>query len=131
MKRDGASAGDQGDPTSHERTTAFRALETERARIESHLASLDRALQELVEDSQSATPDDEHDPDGTTAYDRAQVSALRAASHQRLRQVEVAIANIEAEDFGACSRCAAPIGRERLEALPGVDLCVTCASVRS
>jgi DnaK suppressor protein len=119
----------QGDPRLQERAVSLSELQAERAQIESRLASLDRTFEELVEESHAATPDDEHDPEGTTAYDRAQVSAIRAASHRRLQQVETAMANIDAETFGTCSRCGAPIGRERLAALPGVDHCVTCASI--
>jgi DnaK suppressor protein len=71
-------------------------------------------------------PDDEHDPDGTTAYERAQVASLAAEARAELAALDDALAT--ATDLAACRSCGAPIGAERLAALPGTRVCVTCAA---
>jgi RNA polymerase-binding transcription factor DksA len=74
-------------------------------------------------------PDDEHDPDGTTAYERAQVTSLAGASRARLRQLDLALEAVDDGRAGTCERCSLPIGLARLEALPGTSRCVRCAAL--
>jgi DnaK suppressor protein len=73
-------------------------------------------------------PDDEHDPDGTTAYERAQVTSLLAEVDARLVLLQTARDRVADEGFGRCVRCQEPIGFERLMALPEATECVACAS---
>lgn len=99
----------------------------ERDRLEAQLASLARTFDELVAAADLEPPDDEHDPDGTTAYERAQVASLIDAAKARLAELAEATARIDAGTFGRCAACGRPIGTERLDALPGTDRCVDCA----
>ncbi len=97
--------------------------------MERQLLKLEGDFEELVEAAELQPPDDEHDPDGTTAYDRAQVTSLARATRSHLVEVDRALVAIEDEGFGACEQCGRSIGAVRLEALPGVRTCVTCAAM--
>lgn len=45
----------------------------------------------------------------------------------KLRAVERAIDQIDNGEFGYCEECGDEIGFKRLEAIPGVILCISCA----
>ena len=112
-----------------ERDALRRALVAERAATERRLASLERTFAELVDAADLEPPDDEHDPDGTTAYERAQVTSLAGEARTQLARIDRALADVDAPGFGACARCGRPIGAERLLAVPGTDRCVACAAL--
>jgi DnaK suppressor protein len=59
----------------------------------------------------------------------AQVSAARNLD-AKLLDVERALIKLDEETYGVCDSCGAPIGEERLAAIPWAVLCVTCASSR-
>ena len=46
---------------------------------------------------------------------------------QKLRQIEVALKRIEADDFGYCKACGESIAPARLEIDPTALLCIDCA----
>lgn len=100
----------------------------ERARVAEQLAALVRTFDELVDAADLEPPDDEHDPDGTTAYERAQVTSLAAASRTQLSDLDRAMAAMDHDGYGACKVCGRPVDLERLQAVPGTLRCVTCAS---
>jgi|ERR687893_994409 RNA polymerase-binding transcription factor DksA len=114
--------------TDRERAALRERLLAERATAERRLAALDRTFDELVAAADLEPPDDEHDPDGTTAYERAQVTSLAAATRTRLDELDRALAAAGHDAYGVCERCGGPIGTERLEALPGAVRCVGCAA---
>lgn len=97
-----------------------------RADAERRLAALDRTFDELVAAADLEPPDDEHDPDGTTAYERAQVTSLAAAARATLRDLDRELARVDDPAFGTCAVCGGPIGPDRLEAVPGTRTCVRC-----
>jgi DnaK suppressor protein len=117
-------------PTDRERVVLRQRLLAERATAERRLAELERTFDELVAAADLEPPDDEHDPDGTTAYERAQVTSLAAATRDRRDELDRALSALEdgGDGYGVCERCGGPIGVERLEALPGTTLCVACAA---
>ena len=98
------------------------------AATQRRLVALERTFDELVAAADLEPPDDEHDPDGTTAYERAQVTSLAAEARAHLAQLGRAVEAIEQGRYGRCTSCGRPIGAERLAVLPGADECVTCAS---
>jgi RNA polymerase-binding transcription factor DksA len=100
----------------------------ERGRIERQLAGLQRTFDGLVAAADLEPPDDEHDPEGTTAYDRAQVMSLAKAGRSQLEQLDLALLAIGAGTYGICDHCGVLIGMERLEALPGTRWCVACTA---
>ncbi|MCU1371157.1 MAG: DNA-binding protein [Ilumatobacteraceae bacterium] len=113
--------------TEGEAEELHRLLVAERAQLVRRAAWLEVTYQELVDAADLEPPDDEHDPDGTTAYERAQVGSLGRESRTRIDQVGDALAQLEAGAYGACERCGQPIGFARLVALLGTQRCVDCS----
>ncbi len=103
-------------------------LEAEHERTAAQIASLVRTFDELVAAADLEPPDDEHDPDGTTAYERAQVTSLERESRARLDALAAALADVDDGAYGSCERCGAAIALERLQAVPGTRRCVRCAA---
>lgn len=56
------------------------------------------------------------------------IQTLDEEGQAELRQIQRALARLEAGDYEDCSHCGQPIGEPRLQALPHTDLCITCAS---
>jgi DnaK suppressor protein len=53
--------------------------------------------------------------------------ALREKIERRADQLEDALARLDDGDYGICESCGQPINPERLDVLPGTELCVECA----
>jgi RNA polymerase-binding transcription factor DksA len=111
-----------------ERGELLGRLRGERERVAQQVAALTRTFDEIVAAADLEPPDDEHDPDGTTAYERAQVVSLAEAGRRHLEDLDRAIAGVADGSYGTCERCGGAIGTARLEALPGARRCVTCAA---
>ncbi|MGQ0630454.1 MAG: TraR/DksA family transcriptional regulator [Sporichthyaceae bacterium] len=103
------------------------ALEAEWVRARERADALRRDLELMVE-SVDGGADDEHDPEGTTAFERAQTRALFLAAEAMLTEIEHARARVTAGTYGICEGCAAPILTARLEARPIARTCVSCAA---
>lgn len=103
-------------------------LGDERRRVSAQLARLEQTFDELVDAADLEPPDDEHDPDGTTAYERAQVSSLARAARTQLADLDRSLAAVDDASFGRCSNCGRAIGFERLQAVPGTSHCIECAA---
>jgi RNA polymerase-binding transcription factor DksA len=90
--------------------------------------ALDEDLRRLFEAARSSNLDDEHDPEGSTvAYERAQLTAILAATRRRRADLDEALARLETGDYGRCERCDRPILAERLAVRPAARTCVSCA----
>lgn len=113
-----------------ERAALGRLLSEERARLEAAAAGLARSFEDMMDRAEVEPADDEHDPDGTTAYERAQLSSLAESARRRLAEIDQALASLDAPSFGRCQSCGESIGLARLEALPGTPRCVRCAAGR-
>jgi DnaK suppressor protein len=77
--------------------------------------------------------DFEVDVDGDVV-DKLQGASLLRVQNQlskinmnRLRTLDAAIEQIDAGEYGKCEECDEDIGIKRLEAMPGVTLCISCA----
>lgn len=106
-------------------------LAAERAGTLQRLSGLERELAGIIESSDSANTDDEHDPEGATiAFERQHTAALLSDARQRLAQTDAAIARLAAGSYGRCERCGVSIGAARLAARPVTTTCITCASSR-
>jgi len=58
--------------------------------------------------------------------ERSRLISMARALGSNLRDVERALAKMDAGTYGTCERCGKPIGPERLEALPWAVLCIEC-----
>ena len=58
--------------------------------------------------------------------ERSRVIAVVRALRSNLRDVDRALAKMDADTYGTCERCGNPIGDERLEAIPWALLCIDC-----
>ena len=47
----------------------------------------------------------------------------------KLRTIDTALELIKKGEYGDCKECGSPIGMKRLEAIPGVLMCVCCAEL--
>lgn len=101
------------------------ALDIDEAETRERLAGLRREHEQIVDSADGAT-DDEHDPEGTTAYDRARTAALIEAATEHLAEIAAARSRLEAGAFGLCEVCGSPIPVGRLEARPTARTCVGC-----
>jgi len=110
-------------------TADARALLDElRVRAAARAASASQALDELVHDRQGSNDDDEHDPEGVPlSSEWSRLSALRDDAAARLRQVDDALARLDAGAYGVCTACGRPIPPARLEVRPFAEHCVACA----
>lgn len=106
-----------------------RALLDElRVRAAARVASASQALDELVHDRAGSNDDDEHDPEGVPlSSEWSRLSALRGDAAAQLRQVDDALARLDAGSYGVCTSCGRPIPPARLEARPFAEHCVACA----
>lgn len=55
------------------------------------------------------------------------LAAIGSSAQTEVRQIEAALARLEAGRYGICSRCGGPIQEQRLAAVPYADRCRTCA----
>lgn len=60
--------------------------------------------------------------------ERGEIEALAGSLTETLRDLDDALAKLDAGSYGACERCGTEIGEARLEAMPAARLCITCAS---
>lgn len=105
-------------------------MSTERPRLVAQSAALRDTFDELVAAADLEPPDDEHDPDGTTAYERAQVTSMRSAFEREVAAIDAALAGLDAGTYGTCVGCGTLIPFDRLAAVLGTDRCITCATGR-
>jgi hypothetical protein len=106
--------------TDAERAALRELVAFERARARRRLSSLERTFDEMIDAADLEPPDDEHDPEGTTAYERAQVTSLAAEARARLAQLDPALTEIDDEG----TRGTAPVnaaGSRSVGRLPGPE----------
>jgi RNA polymerase-binding transcription factor DksA len=66
--------------------------------------------------------------DATEVFEREKAIGLEQSLDTRLKQVEHALARLDAGKYGTCERCERPIAKERLDAMPEATLCIDCKS---
>ena len=108
-------------------TARERLLEL-RAQAETWVRTTAATLDELTHDREGSNDDDEHDPEGVTlSSEWSRLTGLAEAAASELRQVDDALARMDAGTYGLCANCGAPIPAGRLEARPFAEYCVACA----
>jgi RNA polymerase-binding transcription factor DksA len=109
-------------------TDAAASLLAARDRTARLVDELSGVFDQIVDASDFANLDDEHDPEGATvAFERAQVVELLERARARLREIDAALGRFERGAYGVCEQCGAEIPRDRLEAQPATRRCVACA----
>jgi RNA polymerase-binding transcription factor DksA len=104
-------------------------LASERERAVDRLAALTREFDAIVDASDAANSDDEHDPEGSTiGFERAQVAALLGRARAHLAELEDALDRLHHGVYGICAHCGEPIAIERLQAQPAAVTCIGCAA---
>jgi DnaK suppressor protein len=94
-------------------------LEDERTRLRAqlkHLHASDDTFDEGFADTSQVTAE------------RGEIEALSGKLTDTLRDIDDALAKLDAGTYGRCERCGGEIGAARLEAMPAARLCITCAS---
>lgn len=115
--------------TPEESARALDAVRSEQQRSAAQVESLEQSVTAIVEGSELAATDDEHDPEGATiAYERAQAISLLQHARLDLDRLVEARALLESGDPIRCEVCRREIDIERLLALPTTNTCIHCAS---
>jgi DnaK suppressor protein len=102
------------------------------ARLAELTAEYDEAVVALTDLQRSRVADgagDDQADTGTKTFEREQELSLVHGLHERLQQVEHALARLAEGSYGSCERCGNPIPTARLEAFPSVTLCVSCKQI--
>lgn len=100
-------------------------LQAERARVEADLARLGSEVAALGEDQRVESSVGNHDADNATDMTSQERDVtLILALQGRQRDIDRALARLDAGTYGICERCGRPIAPERLEALPFATLCI-------
>ncbi len=103
-------------------------LDQARTAADRRFEQLEGALAAIIDSSESANLDDEHDPEGATVgFERAQIAALLERSRDQLAELDAARERLRCGCYGLCESCNRPIGRPRLDAQPAARLCIGCA----
>jgi RNA polymerase-binding transcription factor DksA len=106
-----------------------QALSAARARAATRVRELTEAFAGVVEASESANLDDEHDPEGSTVgFERAQLATLLDDARTRVLELDAACERLRNDTYGICEVCGARIPPARLEAQPATRRCVSCAA---
>jgi RNA polymerase-binding transcription factor DksA len=104
-------------------------LRDERARTVAIVEALAGEFDGIVAAADLSSTDDEHDPEGSTiAFERQRIAAMLRDARVKLRALDDALASVAEGGYGICASCGAPIGDERLAALPATRSCIACAA---
>jgi len=57
------------------------------------------------------------------------VDALGNEAREELKKITIALAKIDAGNYGLCLECGEPIARNRIEAHPYAEKCIDCAKL--
>lgn len=118
--------------TPEDQTAFGELLAAERERVAASEAGLVAELAAMVEASDLANLDDEHDPEGSTVgYERARLASLLDAVRSRSADLAAAAERLRIGTYGRCAYCRQPIAPERLAAYPTAVACVSCATVQA
>lgn len=111
--------------TDSELRTLLEVLQREASERTAALAS---ALRELTHDRTGQSDDDEHDPEGVPlSAEWSRLSGLLDGARDEQRQVDDALARMDAGTYGVCANCGRRIPVARLRVRPFAEYCVPCA----
>ena len=104
------------------------ALRDQRDLTGTDLNRLAQSLTSVREARSDGSADDEHDPEGPTlSSEWSRIVGVHREFDEKVAAIDRSLARIADGSYGACIRCAKPIGSARLSALLTADLCIDCA----
>jgi DnaK suppressor protein len=101
---------------------------TVRARLEAERERLTAQLRDLH--AAEGTFDTGFADTSQVTAERGEIETLAGSLSELLRDVEDAVAKVDAGTYGVCESCGGAIGEARLEAMPSARRCISCASAR-
>ena len=96
-------------------------LEEERDRVRGQLQTLQ---------AEDGSFDDGFADTSQVTAERGEMEALAGSLTETLRDLEDALAKLDAGTYGVCETCGDPIGDARLEAMPAARFCIKHASAK-
>ncbi len=119
---------DRNGHTSRKKQYTARELEKFRAILLRVRGELEQQVESLR--SSSLTREDwvNSEEDGTDAFERQLALNLASTEGDSIFAIDQALKRIDEGIYGSCEECGCLIGRERLKALPFVQLCIACKS---
>jgi len=133
MTKSSKAVADSGTPSAgDDRFLAEQRAELvrERASYEEQAESLRMDAEQLAEDMEPGDVqfDEESGEGDTLNVERERDLLLSAQARAAVDEIDRALAKLDAGTYGICERCAKPIPKVRLKALPYAALCVACKS---
>lgn len=101
-------------------------LERIRQRLLDEAVSLRAELAETAIESPEPMTYGSQAAAASQVFDQNRAQALHERAARQLRQVEAALARVDAGSYGRCQRCGQPIDTARLEALPWAACDLDC-----
>jgi DnaK suppressor protein len=95
-------------------------LSAERERLLAELGEPIESPGQMTYGSQAAA--------ATHVFEQQRDLAMRERERTQLREVDAALAALDAGTYGTCRNCGKPIAEGRLEAIPWAQLCIDCAA---
>lgn len=125
-----AKKGDAASPADRFLKDQRAELVAERASYVQQAESLRQEAEMLAEDMEPGDVqfDEESGEGDTLAVERERDLLLSAQARAAVDEIDKALAKMETGTYGVCERCANPIPKARLKALPYASLCVACKS---
>lgn len=107
-------------------------LEAERDRLQGTIASLEEEMQDarIAEAAADHSADPDNVDGGSIAVELEKEISLEQNATDLLDKVERALVRVKTREYGVCEICGKNIPLARLEALPYVTTCVSCANSR-
>lgn len=102
-------------------------LAVRKSQLESRLAALRGRLRDIDAELDSHNTQDWEDLATEREGDEV-LEDLGQAGELEIRQIEAALHRMDAGEYGACTKCGAEIGEERLNLLPHTPFCRNCAT---
>jgi len=103
--------------------TEYLAL---RAILQNKLSQLEQRLRK-VEQSLRQTPEPDSEERAVSRENDDVLEQLNESDRKEIRQLQEAIARIDAGTYDLCTICGKSIAPARLAALPYANTCITCA----
>ena len=102
------------------------SLETRKAQLLSRRTELDRRLHGIEAELDSHQSKDWEEL-ATEREEDEVLEGMGQAGLTEIRMIDLALARVEAGEYGVCVRCGDPISEARLDVLPFTPVCRDCA----